>query len=88
MTTQEQELLKQIKDQETEQKEARQLVAHHKKGVVEAESRLISANIQIERLREELRVLRVQNPIQEETSNERDIREFKERLPEIMKKIQ
>lgn len=88
MTIKEQDILNQIKESELEQKEARGLVAFHKKAAVDAESRLIAANLRIAKLQEDLRVLRVQNPIQEETSREKDIREFKERLPEIMKKIQ
>lgn len=87
MTITEQEILAAIKEMEREQKEARAQVAFHKKAAVDAESRLIAANLGYERLVEKLRVLRLQNPVQEEEYRERDIREFRERLPEITKKI-
>jgi len=83
----EQEILSKIKEIQVEQNDARCSVALHKKAAVEAESRLIAANLQLDKLNEQLRLARLRNPIQEETTREKDIREFKDRLPEILKKI-
>jgi hypothetical protein len=87
ITQQEQEILDKIKDAETEQKEARTLVAFHKKAAIDAETRLIAANLTLEGLKENLRVYLLKYPHYEETYNEKDIREFRERLPELLKTI-
>jgi len=87
ITQQEQEILDKITEANAERHEARTLIAFHKKAAVDAETLLIAANITLESLREELRVFLLKYPHYEETHNEKDIREFRERLPEIMKKI-
>ena len=87
MAITEQEILDKIKETELEQKEARTLVAFHKKAAVDAESALIAANIKAERLKEELRVFLVKYPHKEESYEEKELREFRLRLPELLKKI-
>lgn len=83
----EEEILKQIKEIEVERSGARTQVAYHKKAVVDSESRLISANLTIEKLQEELRRCRLASPIQPPTIRELDIAEFRKKVPELMKRI-
>lgn len=87
MAITEQEILDQIKETEVEQKEARSLVTFHKKAAIDAESQLIAANLKAERLKEQLRVFLLKYPHKEETHEEKELREFRIRLPEILKKI-
>jgi len=82
-----QEIQQDIKEAERLQKEARSQVAYHKKAAVDAESNLIHANLQFEKLKEELRVYYDQYPPKTESFDEKEIRLFKERLPELLKKI-
>lgn len=84
----EQNILDQIKETETDRSDARSLVAYHKKAVNEAESHLISANIQLTKLKEELRMHLARYPHPVEEQKEKDIREFRERHPELIKKIE
>ena len=83
----EQQILQAIKEIALEQKEAREQVAYHKRAAVNAESRLITANLQRERLNEQLRVWRITTPQYEETPRDRDIAHLREVLPELLKKI-
>ncbi len=87
MAITEQEILDKIKETELEQKEARSLVTFHKKAAIDAESQLIAANLKAERLKEELRVFRLKYPRKEESYEEKELREFRVRLPELLKKI-
>lgn len=84
----EEQILQAIKEVALEQKEARDQVSFHKKAAVEAESRLIAANLHRERLNEQLRVYRLITPRYEETPRDRDIAHLREVLPELLKKIQ
>lgn len=83
----EQEILAAMDEALLERKEAKDRIAFHKKAAVDAESDLIAANLRYERLKEDLRVFRITNPIQEETPREKEIAIFRERLPELLKKI-
>lgn len=83
----EEEILKQIKEAEVERSGARTQVSYHKKAVVDSESRLIAANLNIEKLQEELRRCRLASPIQPPTTRELDIAEFRKKVPELMKRI-
>jgi hypothetical protein len=81
------EILKQIEDVEIDRRDAAKQMAFHKKAAMEAESRLIEANLIKEKLKEQLRVLRHRTISVELTLREQDIAEFKAKLPELMKKI-
>lgn len=83
----EQQILQAIKEIAIEQKEARDQVSFHKRAAVDAESRLIEANLQRERLNEQLRVWRLTTPRYEETPRDREIAHLREVLPELLKKI-
>lgn len=83
----EQEILKAMNEAQTERKEAKDRIAYHKRAAVDAESDLIAANLKFERLKENLRVFRITNPQQEETPRDREIAAFREKLPELLKKI-
>lgn len=87
MAATEQELLKAIAEVELEQKEARSLVAFHKRAAIDAESSLIAANLTRERLAEELRRLRLSTVRYEMSAEDKDIEEFRARLPDLLKKI-
>ncbi len=87
MAITEQDILQRITEVEVDQKEARGLVAFHKKAAIDAETQLIAANLKYESLKEELRVYRNQHPKKELTYREKDIEEFRQKLPELMKKI-
>lgn len=84
----EKEILQAIEENSLEQKEAKDQVAYHKKAAVDAESRLIAANIRASNLKEELRVYRITTPRYEETPRDREIAELREKLPELLKKIE
>lgn len=84
----EQEILAAIKEVEVEQKEARTLVAFHKKAAVDAETRLIAANLQSEKLKEQLRVYRVVTPRDEETPDDLEIKRFRALLPHYLEKLE
>jgi len=88
VTIAEQKILAAIKEAEVEQKEARSQVAFHKRAADEAESRLIAANLRYERLIEELRVYRITTPRVEETPYDREIAEFKEKLPGYLAQLE
>jgi len=87
ITKQEQEIIDNIRVAEVNREEARTIIAFYKKIVVNAETQLIAANITLVGLREDLRVYLLKYPHYEETHNEKDIREFRERLPNIIKKL-
>ena len=84
----EQEILAAIKEVEVEQKEARQAVAFHKKAAVDAETRLIAANLQFEKLKEQLRVYRIVTPRHEDTPRDAEIERFRTILPDLIKKLE
>lgn len=84
----EQNILDRIKETETDRSDARSLVAYHKKAVDEAESRLIAASITLTNLKEELRMHLAKYPHYQEGQREKDIREFRERHPELIKKFE
>lgn len=84
----EQEILAAIKEVEVEQKEARQSVAFHKKAAVDAETRLIAANLQFEKLKEQLRVYRVITPRDEETPRDVEIERFRALLPHYLERLE
>ncbi len=88
MTITEQEILAAIKEIELEQKEARASVAFHKKAAVEAESRLIAANLRFENLNEQLRVHRVTSVRKEATAYDREIEEFRKKLPGYLEMLE
>ena len=83
----EQEILAAIAEAEIDQKEARQKVAYHKMAAIEAESLLITANLKRERLAEELRVWHLRTVKFEVSKEEKDLEDFRARLPELLKKI-
>lgn len=84
----EQDILNQIKEIEVEQKEARGLVTFHKRAAIDAETRLIAANLKAESLKEQLRVHRITTPRHEETDQDRDLIRFRSKLPELLKIIE
>lgn len=86
MAITEQDILNQIKETETDKREARSLVTFHKKAADEAESSLIAANIKLTNLKEQLRVHLAKYPHPEETLREEDIRLFREKYPELCNK--
>lgn len=84
----EQEILNEIKEIAVEQNLARTKVAFHKKAAVDAESDLIAANLSMERAREKLRVFHMTHPKKEITPRDREIESFKEKLPELLKRLE
>lgn len=83
MLTQE-EILKLIAASEIEQKDARTRVAALKRELLDAETNLISCNLNTERLIEELRVCRNTTVCCELTEREKDIERFRLALPELL----
>ena len=83
----EQEILDEITAVEGMQRSIRIKLSQAKLAVIDNESLLVTASLKLDKLKEELRVFRLRNPIQEETAREKDIREFKARVPELMEKI-
>lgn len=85
--TSEEELLAMLNEIALIQKDARAQIAAHKRAALEAESVLIEANIRSEKLKEELRIYRITTVSYEKTIEEKNIDDFKLRLPELLKKI-
>lgn len=86
MAITEQEILKAIAEAELEQKEARGLVAFHKKAAVDAESRLIAANLHREKLAEDLRVWHNTTVKHELDARDREIEAFRAKMEDFKKR--
>lgn len=87
MTEEERTLLKEIEDAELDKKEASARMAHHKSQWITAETDVIAARNKLLVLKERLRVHLSKFPHPEETFREREIREFTERLPDLLNKV-
>jgi len=87
MTTKDQELLEKIKEAELARNEAYQQMTFHKKAWVEAETRLISASILKDKLIEELRVFHATSVNEDTSQRDKEIEEFRLKLPELLEKI-
>lgn len=86
MLTKEQEILAAIKEVEVERRDARNKVDSLKKSLLDAESDLIAANLHLERLKEELRVVRMTTPKHEMSQREKDIEEFRSKMEDFKKR--
>lgn len=87
MTEEERNILKDIESAQLDKKEAETKMSHHKTQWISAETDAIAANNKILLLKERLRVHLSKYPHPEETLREKEIREFSQRLPELLKKI-
>lgn len=85
----EEELLKQIAENDYDLKQARGQVALYKEKLLEAETALIGHKLKDERLREQLRLVRLHTvkPNEQKTAYEEDIERFRQRLPELLEKL-
>ncbi len=84
----EEELLQQIAEADSEYRMALSKVNELKKTLLDAETVLININLHRARLREQLRVWRNQNVDDMETTDrEEDIARFRKVLPELLKKV-
>jgi len=86
MHPKEQEILAAIKDAETQQKEARNQVERLKRGLLDAETDLIAANLLRAKLVEDLRVLRNTMVRYEETPRDREIAAFRAKMEDYKKR--
>jgi hypothetical protein len=66
MEPREQQLLSEIKEANTELQNARMAFAEAKRRLIDAESNVINAKLHVEKLTEELRVIRVREVIPDE----------------------
>jgi hypothetical protein len=66
MDPREQQLLSEIKEANTELQNARMAFAEAKRRLIDAESNVINAKLHVEKLTEELRVIRVREVIPDE----------------------
>lgn len=85
----EEELLKEIAENDYELKQARGQVADYKEKLLNAETQLITLKLKDERLREKLRVHRATTPQpnEQKLAEEKEIERFRQRLPELLEKI-
>jgi hypothetical protein len=80
----EQELLDKLAAAETEVTESKHLLAEAKKRWTDAETKLISANVYRDNVREELRLHRNTVPRHEPTRRDIEIEEFRKNNPEVV----
>lgn len=86
MAITEQEILKAIEEAEQEQKAARLNVSSCKRAVMDAETRLIEANLHQEKLVEDLRVWRCTTVRYEPDARDHAIEDFRAKMPDLKKK--
>lgn len=86
MHPKEQAILAAIKEAEIEQKDARKQVDNLKTQILNAETRLIAANLLREKLVEELRVCRNTTVRYEETPRDREIAAFRAKMEDFKKR--
>jgi hypothetical protein len=83
MATTETELLAKLHDAEIDAKEASSAMSHYKDLWIEAETKLVGANIRIARIKEQLRILNKTKPVKEFSHRDEDIAGFRKRYPEL-----
>ena len=83
----EQDILQQIAETQTAYAEAQDKMRQAKAVFVEAESEVIEHKIKLENLREQLRQHRMVTPNYTPTHREQEIEAFRQRLPELLKKV-
>lgn len=83
----EEELIKSIADAQFDVDSARFRVASAKKELAEAESKFTGCKLHLEILEEQLRVVLFYKPTYELSAREKEIAEFKEKLPDLLKRI-
>ena len=80
----EKELLSKLADAEKELLDARRALTEARKRWTDAETDLISAKINSDRIKEELRVHRNTSPTYEPTPEDIDLKRFRQANPELM----
>jgi hypothetical protein len=83
----EQDILQQIAETEVLYAEAQVKMREAKKVWIEAESLVIEHKINLENLREQLRMHEMTTPNYKPTLREQDIEAFRLRMPELLKKV-
>lgn len=84
MSKTEQEIVAELAEAEKEWLDAKRSQAAAKKRWTESETKLVNVSVHMSRLKEELRVLRNRNPIQDPTLRELEIEKFRKDNPEIV----
>lgn len=92
MPLSEEDLLKQLAEADDNIKHASRRMREVAQELVKAETELIGAKVHKQKLVEQMRVLKLQLPEAESgyepaLAREKEIEEFRKRLPELMKKI-
>lgn len=88
MDQKENDLLNGIDNAERDRKHYKDTIRRLQKELADAESYLIEATIRRDRLKENLRVHRITTVKVVYTERERDIDSLRDKLPELMKKIE
>jgi uncharacterized coiled-coil protein SlyX len=83
----EQELVQQIAETEQAYQDAQKRMVKAKAAYVEVESEVIEHKISLENMRDQLRRLRYRTPNYAPDARDQEIEEFRQKLPELLKKV-